>query len=112
MKKLFKTIQKSLLEEQKILLKKQNASADIDLSGDEVDRIQGKILANINSQLALRDGQRLKSIDSALKRLEEGSYGACEECAEFIAEKRLLFNPCFNLCVSCAEQVERQSKRI
>ena len=112
MKKTFITkIKKILLEEKEIISSKQLEPIDIDISGDEVDEIQGKILANIQAQLSSRDKVKLKSIDIALEKIEEGTFGTCEECGEIIAEKRLTINPMFAICINCAEQIEAEEKR-
>lgn len=102
---------KTILEEEKnALLGKRHQDLDIDLSGDEVDAIQGKILANVQNQLNSRNQAKLKNIESAHERIKEGTFGLCEECGEQIAEKRLLINPMFLTCISCAEKLEFQAK--
>lgn len=49
----------------------------------------------------------LGKIESSLERIEEGSYGTCEECGARIPKTRLNAIPYADLCVRCAEQVER-----
>jgi len=97
-----KMIKSNQLSKNKLLEK----SSVIDMEGDEVDEIQGKQLAEVNSQLILRISSRINSIDSALNRIEENSYGVCVDCDDLIAEKRLIFNPCCTTCISCAEERE------
>ncbi len=41
-------------------------------------------------------------IAAALARMEEGEYGYCSECGEFIGLKRLEFDPAAARCVDCA----------
>ena len=41
-------------------------------------------------------------IENALKRLDEGEYGACAGCGEEISEKRLEVDPAATHCVKCA----------
>ena len=48
----------------------------------------------------------LDQIDGALKRIEDGSYGQCEECGVKIPESRLEAIPYAALCVRCASQQE------
>jgi DnaK suppressor protein len=48
----------------------------------------------------------LDQIDGALKRIEEGSFGLCEECGKRIPEPRLEAIPYAALCVQCASQQE------
>jgi len=50
----------------------------------------------------------LLAIESALERIEEGSYGQCEECGVKIPKARLNAIPYAPLCVKCAAQLERR----
>ncbi|HEY1598904.1 MAG TPA: TraR/DksA family transcriptional regulator [Pirellulales bacterium] len=50
----------------------------------------------------------LLSIESALERIEEGTYGQCEECGVKIPKLRLNAIPYAPLCVKCAQQLERR----
>ena len=46
---------------------------------------------------------RVRLIDEALERIEEGSYGICVACGEPISEDRLEVRPLSVRCVGCAE---------
>jgi len=48
----------------------------------------------------------LAKIDAALKRLDEGSYGECLDCAEAIGQARLEANPTATRCVGCESAKE------
>jgi len=50
----------------------------------------------------------LVSIESALERIEDGTYGQCEECGVKIPKARLNAIPYAPLCVKCAAQLERR----
>ena len=45
---------------------------------------------------------RLRLIEAALRRLEEGDYGYCLNCDESISDGRLKLDPTFSLCIDCA----------
>lgn len=45
----------------------------------------------------------LKSIDAALQRIEEGTYGICSNCGKPIGEERLEALPWTDLCIDCAK---------
>jgi RNA polymerase-binding protein DksA len=45
-------------------------------------------------------------IDTALRRIENGSYGICTACGETIAESRLQAVPYTNLCIGCANKMD------
>ncbi len=49
----------------------------------------------------------LAQIDQALLKLQEGTYGICEECEEPINERRLQVRPFATLCVECQEEKEK-----
>jgi DnaK suppressor protein len=63
-------------------------------------------------ELRARDRQRklIAKIDSALSRLEDGSYGYCEETGEPIALKRLEARPIATLSVEAQERHERRER--
>jgi DnaK suppressor protein len=58
------------------------------------------------------DDDILDQIDGALKRIEEGSYGRCEECGEEIPKARLEAVPYAAECERCASQRERDDEAI
>ncbi len=47
---------------------------------------------------------RLGEIDDALKKLDSGSYGQCEQCGQPIGEARLEAMPDARLCIACASK--------
>lgn len=106
-----------ICEAQKMLISLRQAlhqkpkEFDIDLDGDETDEIQAKQIANVQSTLTRMDREKLIRIDIALTKIANSSFGLCEECEEEISEKRLLANPTFDTCITCAEMVEMEQKR-
>jgi DnaK suppressor protein len=50
----------------------------------------------------------LDAIESALERIEEGTFGTCEECGVKIPKLRINAIPYASHCVKCAEQLERR----
>ncbi len=54
--------------------------------------------------------RRRQSIDEALTRLHDGTYGMCAECGIEISEKRLQVVPFAKLCVECQSRVELLEK--
>jgi RNA polymerase-binding transcription factor len=49
----------------------------------------------------------LERVERALAKLDEGTYGTCDECGEAIPEKRLEAMPDSTLCVRCAASAPR-----
>jgi len=50
--------------------------------------------------------EMLRAIDDALQRIEEGTYGKCEECGKPIRKTRLKAIPHARLCITCQRQEE------
>ena len=53
----------------------------------------------------------LYQIDDALKRLDDGSYGICQQCNKLITMSRLKAVPYASLCISCQKAKEQNVKR-
>jgi len=88
----------------------KNSNQEIDVDGDEIDVIQGKVLNNVNSMLSRRDVELLERVDNSIQKIDDGSFGACEECDERIGEKRLIAIPGCYLCIECAEKEENDAR--
>jgi DnaK suppressor protein len=112
-KTFLKKIKNSLLEERKSLILSANLALkeDVDMDGDEVDEIQAALIFDLNNKFNARTKNKINQINEALSKLDNNSYGMCDDCGEEISEKRLLFNPYFVTCISCAEdrEIEKQS---
>jgi DnaK suppressor protein len=64
---------------------------------------------DINLRIREQECDLINEIMDALEKLEDGTYGICEECQEDISEKRLWASPMTTLCMECkAKQEERQ----
>jgi len=77
-------------------------------SGDVVDFALDAAQDELNSQLAEVESRELASIEKALGRMREGSYGSCEACECEIPLARLQALPYATLCIRCQREVERQ----
>jgi DnaK suppressor protein len=62
---------------------------------------------NIDYTLLQRHIERLREIEDALDRVEEGSYGTCEDCGAPINLERLKVLPFTTVCVQCQEKREQ-----
>ncbi|NDG84871.1 MAG: conjugal transfer protein TraR [Proteobacteria bacterium] len=76
---------------------------------DEVDQANADIEQSMRMQLKNREIFTLKKVNEALRRIEDGSYGRCESCDEFIELKRLHARPTTTLCIACKEEEEKNS---
>jgi len=65
-------------------------------------------------ELRTRDRERklINKINQALKRIEDGSYGYCEETGESISIKRLEARPVATLSIEAQEMHEKKEKKI
>jgi RNA polymerase-binding protein DksA len=52
--------------------------------------------------------ERIKQVERALERLDEGTYGWCERCGDAIPVERLAAFPSATLCVTCKQLEERR----
>ena len=77
---------------------------------DEMDLASSDYLQSFTFRLRGREKTFLEKIDRALARIEEGTFGICEECAESIAVKRLEARPETTLCIRCKEDQERTER--
>lgn len=98
------------LEKQATLLGQAKVGVECD-GGDEVDLVQSKLINDMLEALTQRDKLTLRKISDALRKIEDGSFGLCEECEEPIPEKRLIAVPGCATCIGCAEQQELYIKQ-
>ncbi len=58
----------------------------------------------VNFALYQRIREKIESIEAALKRIEEGTYGICRRCGARIDHARLEIIPHARFCVDCARE--------
>ena len=88
-----------------------------DLSGLETGKAHSNHMADQGSdeflyettiKFANAEGRYLYSIEEALRRIEDGTYGKCLECNKAIAPERLKRLPYTRLCIECKEKEEAE----
>ena len=89
-------------------LQKEENSAKPDLTDRAAEEIERSF------ELRTRDRERklINKIDSALRRIDDGNYGYCEETGEPIGIKRLEARPVATLSLEAQEMHEMQEKKI
>ena len=75
-----------------------------DMATDNFDR-------EFSLDLASAEQTILNRIDEALRRIDDGSYGVCENCNKSISFKRLKAVPYAKLCIKCKEDEEKNTRR-
>jgi DnaK suppressor protein len=79
----------------------------IEKSADALDEVQHAAERDLAIRHLDRDSNLLRSVRSALRRMEEDSFGICAHCDEEISPKRLAAVPWAPFCIQCQEQADR-----
>lgn len=80
--------------------------------GDIYDAVSEERSRDLDLILNEHQKRTIDQIDEALERIDEGTYGECEECGVKIPKGRLRIRPFAKLCVECQEKVEREEKYV
>ena len=75
-----------------------------DVASEEVDR-------SFKIRLREREEKLLKKIDSVLGRMDDKSFGICDDCGQAIEIKRLIARPVTTLCINCKSLQEEEENR-
>lgn len=79
--------------------------------GDLVDIADSVILNDMINRLSDMDAEKLRQIDRALEKIEDGSYGICEGTGKPIPESRLKAVPWTPYTIEYAESLEKTKNR-
>ena len=88
----------------------EDMTLDSDDLADEMDLASTEYLHAFTFRLRGREKSYLAKIDKAIDRIENGSFGICEECGEAISAKRLEARLETTFCIRCKEDQEREEK--
>ena len=83
---------------------------DNSTSADIVDQASSYTEKNVEMRAINRQIKLISKIDSAIKRIKDGTYGFCEETGEPIGLKRLMARPVATLSIEAQERHERDEK--
>jgi len=108
---------KQKLNDWKMEIKKSNNEAilnasmdDNSASADIVDQASSYTEKNVEMRAINRQIKLISKIDGALKKIQDGTYGFCEETGEPIGLKRLMARPVATLCIAAQEKHEQEEK--
>ena len=94
---------------------KENYQTDVMANSEDTieDGDQAQIYVNQNVSFSLQENsiKTLHDIESALEKIESGSYGICEETGDPIDHKRLEKQPWVRLSLEAQEELEREQKK-
>ena len=112
-KKAIARFRKTLLKEREKIVGdvKQIVESSKEMGQDGIQDIGDEAANMYNKQVLLslneNERMRLKEVDESLDRIENGSYGICEECGGPISLKRLEVRPVAKYCVPCLTKLEK-----
>ena len=87
-----------------------NSSDDNVSSADIVDQASSYTDKSVEMKALNRSRKLISKINSALRRIKDGTYGFCEETGEPIGLKRLIARPVATLCIAAQEKHEKDEK--
>jgi DnaK suppressor protein len=112
------SIQKEQLTQTEMQLEKTRLESELDEARSELSEIEKRLeyrgdyslgegdpaihTWEVNFALYQRTKEKIESIEAALQRIDEGSYGICQSCGERIDRARLEIIPHAKLCIRCA----------
>ena len=111
-----KTIKEMLLKKREDLVQEisrrskastESGAQDI---GDILDSVSEERTRELDMILTDREKRKLAQIDDAIERIDENTYGLCEDCGIKIPKARLRVLPFAKYCVECQEKTEREEK--
>ena len=89
-----------------------NLQSDNEAKPDITDRASEEIDRSFELRTRDRERKLINKIDAALKRIEDGSYGYCDETGEPIGLKRLEARPVATMSLEAQELHEKAEKRL
>ena len=107
---------KKLLDWKKDLKRSSNEALynssmdDNSTSADIVDQASSYTEKNVEMRAINRQIKLISKIDAALKRIENGTYGFCDETGDQIGLKRLMARPVATLSIAAQERHEKEEK--
>lgn len=110
-KKELEKFKKFLIDKRDDLLNVVRTKKQLDLNdveiGDEIDSASQNVEKEMLFELADNEKLILDAIESALRRMEKGTFGLCESCRKKISEPRLKAIPWVRYCMECQSKAEK-----
>ena len=75
-----------------------------DIADDAVQSYDRQMMMELEE----KDLLKLRLVEEAIEKLDDGHYGVCSECEELIPEGRLTVIPFASHCVDCLEMIEKK----
>lgn len=111
------TLRKYLIQKREQIVKEAKAEISKNIKGEKRQLVDTALddgdwsVVDLSEDISLRQlaahKETLNKIDAALRKLDEGTYGKCEECGGEISAKRLEVMPYAIYCIDCQEKREQ-----
>ena len=115
-KKELKKFQEMLLDKRREVVDRARKTLSEDMTldtndlADEMDLAASEYIQSFEFRLRGREKSLLGKLDRALKKIDDGTFGLCEQCDEPIGKKRLEARPETGMCIKCKEDQEREER--
>jgi DnaK suppressor protein len=106
----FKKILENKQDELERIVRNRDAIT-IEKSADALDEVQHASERELAIRNLDRESNLLRNVRSALRRIEDESFGICMHCEEEISPKRLAAVPWAPFCIQCQEQADRNQEQ-
>ncbi len=113
-------LRRALIERREKIVKDSKAEIKKYISGEKRQLVETVMddgdlsVVDLSEDISLKQlsthRETLIKIDAALKKIDEGTYGICEDCGDTISEERLKVIPFAILCRDCQEKKELMDK--
>ena len=81
-------------------------------SSDPLDQVSEAMGRDYTLRIRDREYRLIQKIKTALEKIQEGTFGVCENCEEDISFARLKARPVTSYCIHCKSKLEAMEKRM
>ncbi len=93
--------------QEKYKSKKEHLSEQVaDITDDAIQSFDRQLVM----ELGEKELKKLRLVEKAIAKINDGQYGICPECGELISEKRLMVVPFASHCVDCLAALEKDTR--
>ena len=85
---------------------------EIQYAADPLDQVRSELDREIVISQLDQQARSIHDVQTALSKMEDGTYGLCERCDEAISPKRLDAVPWARLCIGCQSKAEAHAERV
>ncbi len=106
----FRTLLRNMLEEAQVKADStiEELTDSNEIFADPADRATAESDRSFTLRIRDRERRLVRKVHAALGRMEDGTYGVCEDCGEDIGVPRLKARPVTRLCIVCKSRQEEE----